>query len=83
LPSAVRNRTKRLPRTRREILDEISRINTSGFALVPFVVFPNELSKKLNPAGLSAFSSYFDKAKQKAAIFDLVREAYMEYKNQE
>jgi hypothetical protein len=74
---------RRLPQTRREILDEVFRINASGSALIPLTIFPTELAKNLNAAGLGAFASYFDKSRQKAAIFDLVKQAFKEYREQE
>jgi hypothetical protein len=52
----------------------------AGPAFIPFVVFPNELTPKMTIASLNAFASYFDKAKQKAIIFELVREAYREFR---
>jgi hypothetical protein len=73
---------RRLPQTRREILDEIFRINASGSALIPLTIFPTELAKNLTAAGLGAFASYFDKSSQKAAIFDLVKQAFKEYREQ-
>jgi len=69
-----------LPRTRREITEEIERINRSGLALVPFAVFPTELSKALNPTGLSAFASFFDKSEEKGQIFTLVKKAFQKYR---
>jgi hypothetical protein len=69
-----------LPRTRREITEAIERINRSGLALIPFAAFPTELSKTLNTTGLSAFASYFDKSREKAEIYDLVKKAFERYR---
>jgi hypothetical protein len=69
-----------LPKTRRQITEEIERINRSGLALIPFAVFPTELSKTLNPTGLSAFASYFDKSEEKGQIFGLVKKAFQKYR---
>jgi hypothetical protein len=73
---------RRLPQTRREILDEVFRINASGSALIPLTVFPTELAKNLTSVGLGAFASYFDKSSQKAAMFELVKQAFKEYREQ-
>lgn len=68
------------PKGRKAILDLVHNLNTSGNVFIPLVVFPNEISSKLSPEGLTKFASYFVKTEEKGKIFSMILDAFKRHK---